>query len=242
MTKNYTQDRKGYFKCPTCDKPFSSQIVLKIHMKKEQCFKPQQLSQDKSSVIKNESKKDCVSKNDETTVKSAKNEDINQLNQKINKEFAESRTFSTIPQKSKICEDKTADINIEKNNEELKSRHCQECNKTFGRKRYLPIHINVVHKNMRNFQCLQCPKAFGINKTLQQHTQAVHEKLKPYHCRECNKAYCQNSILQRHIKTVHKKCTLSNVKSGTEDQTKTLKHTFNFIPLQVKQEGSSKFN
>ena len=80
--KKYDEElhRKGYFKCPTCDKPFSSQIVLKIHMKKEQCLNPQQLSQDKSSVIKNESKKDCVSKNAETTVKSAKNEDINAKN------------------------------------------------------------------------------------------------------------------------------------------------------------------
>ena len=213
MMENYTQDRDEYFKCPTCGKPFSSKIVLKIHMKKEQCLNRQH-SQEKSSVIKNVLKKDCVSENAENTVKSAKNENIN-LNKKIKKEFDQTRTFSTIPQQSKICKEETADINIEKNNEKLKSRHCQECNKTFE-KRYFPIHLNVVHNNLRNFQCLQCPKAFGIKKTLQQHFQAIHEKLKPYKCPECDKACSQNSTLRRHIKLVHKKCPPSNVKSCIE--------------------------
>ena len=153
--ENYTQDSKGYSKCPTCGKPFYSKVVLKVHLKKGQCLNWQQ-----SSVIENESKEDCVAKNDDTK--------------------------------------------IEKNNEKLKSRHCQECNKTFRRKRYLPIHINVVHKNIKKFQCLQCPKAFGINITLQQHILAVHEKITPFQCHKCTKTFGQNSNLQTHIKTVHK--------------------------------------
>ena len=212
--ENYTQDPKGYFKCPTCGKPFYSIVVLKVHIKREQCLNWQKISQEKSSVTENDFKKDCVAKNVDSRVKSETNEDIN-LNIIIKRESAQTRQFSTnsnIPVQSKICEDQTADTNPEKQNGKLKSRHCQECNKTFRRKRYLPIHINVVHKNIKIFQCVQCPKAFGINSTLQQHIIAVHEKCTPYQCQKCNKAFSRNSNLQTHINTVHKKCTPSNVK------------------------------
>ena len=184
--ENYTPDCKGYYKCPTCGKPFYSKVVLKVHIKKGQCFNPHQVSQENSSVIENVSKQDSYAKNVENSVKSAKN------------------TFSTmlgttnIPIQSKICKEQTVEY------EKLKSRHCQECNKTFRRKRYLPIHINVVHKNIKKFQCLQCPKAFGINATLQQHILAVHEKITPFQCHKCTKTFGQNSNLQTHIKTVHK--------------------------------------
>ena len=85
-----------------------------------------------------------------------------------------------------------------------KQYRCQQCDKRFGKKALLKIHVRDIHKDTapRDFECHKCAKSyssfFHLNRHLQNHS---HE------CQECGKTFKTREERKEHIKERHKKET-----------------------------------
>ena len=53
---------------------------------------------------------------------------------------------------------------------------CESCKKSFGQKRYLDLHVSIVHENIKNHKCDYCDASFGFKSQLNTHVKTVHEK------------------------------------------------------------------
>jgi len=85
--------------------------------------------------------------------------------------------------------------------EQLKTKKCQHCDKTFSTNRLLKKHEQGVH-GVKNKQCLQCDKAFTSNDRLSQHVLLVHG-VKNKVCKDCGKAFRSSNGLKQHERGVH---------------------------------------
>ena len=93
----------------------------------------------------------------------------------------------------------------------------QPCNKAFGWKSNLKLHIETVHEDKKEHVCDRtgadgqpCNKAFGQKSNLKLHMETIHEGKKEHVCdrtgadgQPCNKAFGWKSHLKAHIKIVH---------------------------------------
>ncbi|XP_075989993.1 uncharacterized protein LOC142985602 [Anticarsia gemmatalis] len=84
-----------------------------------------------------------------------------------------------------------------------KPYQCTECPKRFSVYQRLQIHIRT-HTGERPFKCTHCPKAFKHKAALNRHDR-VHSGIKPYQCPHCNKSFSQSNSMKLHVKTVHLK-------------------------------------
>ncbi len=87
--------------------------------------------------------------------------------------------------------------------DELKAFHCTLCNKSFGFKGALNIHINAIHN--KSFTCTLCDKSFTDKRHLLKHMNLVHNILKPCSCIMCDKSFAQKQILTAHVDAIHNK-------------------------------------
>ena len=89
---------------------------------------------------------------------------------------------------------------------------CKECDKTFGRTRYLNDHISAVHEGVLKYNCSFCGKLFGSIKSFSYHTMKKHSenpwKIKPQppgvrkKCPHCPKMLF-SAHFKAHIQRVH---------------------------------------
>ncbi|CAB0038484.1 unnamed protein product [Trichogramma brassicae] len=80
---------------------------------------------------------------------------------------------------------------------------CDDCGKNFGSKRYLRLHITIVHDGRKDHVCDRCEEKFGIRSNLLKHQKTVHEGRRDYACDHCEKKFGDPSNLKRHQRIVH---------------------------------------
>ncbi len=81
---------------------------------------------------------------------------------------------------------------------------CDQCDKVFTAKSYLPHHMAKVHNTQaKNFKCKECDFKSAIRRDVRSHYSQVH--LKPAKCTYCSYACPFPSKLEMHIKTKHLK-------------------------------------
>ncbi|KAI5632499.1 zinc-finger double domain-containing protein [Phthorimaea operculella] len=78
---------------------------------------------------------------------------------------------------------------------------CDLCEKDFQRKKGLKEHLKV-HSGERKYTCHICSKSFGHNQTLKTHI-LTHTGEKPYVCDVCGRRFPQRTHLKRHIFIIH---------------------------------------
>jgi hypothetical protein len=83
--------------------------------------------------------------------------------------------------------------------------NCEHCDKTFGMKGNLNVHINTVHLKKRNFKCEHCECTFGVKVNLNTHINTVHLKQQNFKCEHCDKTFGEKCNLNTHINTIHLK-------------------------------------
>jgi KRAB domain-containing zinc finger protein len=92
---------------------------------------------------------------------------------------------------------------------------CDHCDKAFGQKQHLNMHINSIHKKIKKFWCDLCDYSSYQRVHMEQHSNIVHLKKKEFKCDHCDKAYSQKRHLADHVNSIHTKlisysCELCN--------------------------------
>ena len=68
---------------------------------------------------------------------------------------------------------------------------CQVCQRRFGQKVHLNVHMNAVHLKDRPFHCEECGYSAATKGLVQKHVSTVHRKEKPFACEICNSRFGQ---------------------------------------------------
>ena len=92
-----------------------------------------------------------------------------------------------------------------KNNEHIKSKTCETCEKKFKNSRSLKLHKKEQHTNSDElpFKCTICPnKGFMSNNKFSDHMN-YHTGNKPHKCNFCEKGFADGSSRLRHEKSIH---------------------------------------
>eukprot|EP00092_Neocalanus_flemingeri_P029541 GFUD01032084.1.p1 GENE.GFUD01032084.1~~GFUD01032084.1.p1 ORF type:complete len:464 (-),score=93.06 GFUD01032084.1:57-1448(-) len=196
--------------CPKCDKKFSHQSNLEIHLKRihEQagifvCSFCSQTFNQRSYLLSHERKHT--------------GEKPYQCEHCLDS-FPEKRTLynhyykdHNLP-KPHVCEicGKTFVLNSDLINHmyihsEEKKFKCEECGASFHQKRVLGEH-KLKHKVKRGTytgaSTVCCGKVFTSKQRLKLHVQVVHENQKPFECEECKKLFARQDTLRQH-KLIH---------------------------------------
>lgn len=88
---------------------------------------------------------------------------------------------------------------------------CEVCNRGFGCKSHLEVHVRLVHKNERPYECHLCDKnrgprpRFGRRGDLNRHIESVHLQARKHVCTLCNLTFSRKFTLNRHKKNKHPK-------------------------------------
>ena len=146
-----------------------------------------------------------------------------QLRRLTNKEISKQCSNSRKPEKHKnvskakdkvhvceICEKKfgykhSLEIHISGVHEENRPHKCKICNKSFKQLSNLLTHISGVHERKKPVKCTQCKVFLANYLNLKLHIKAVHEKQKPFQCVVCPSSFSDKRNLTRHISSIHEK-------------------------------------
>ncbi|XP_055615798.1 zinc finger protein 271-like isoform X3 [Toxorhynchites rutilus septentrionalis] len=168
--------RKGEksFKCEKCDKTYSSQQGLKIHVRSHTGERPYSCSHC-SKVFKDPSS--C------------------NLHIRIH---SDERPY-TCSLCSKAFKGKTALKRHIRIHIDERPHSCPHCPKAFKHHTSLIQHIRT-HTDERPYSCPHCTKAFTQQGGLEQHIR-IHTGERPYPCPHCQKAFRQLSSFKAHVRT-----------------------------------------
>jgi hypothetical protein len=110
---------------------------------------------------------------------------------------------TTLPTKRTHIEQHSNRVHLEK-----KNFKCDHCDKAFGRKETLTMHINCTYKKIKRFWCDLCDLCDFSSYTrgdLEKHSNIVHLEKKTFKCDHCDKAFSQKPNLDVHVNRIHKK-------------------------------------
>merc|ERR1712083_660787 len=87
---------------------------------------------------------------------------------------------------------------------ETRTFTCTErnCNKKFGNKGALTLHVNVIHKKLKKYQCKTCGARFGYRSSFTAHL-VTHSEKRPYTCSICGRSFKRQNKMKWH-KRIHK--------------------------------------
>merc|ERR1712051_553095 len=96
---------------------------------------------------------------------------------------------------------------IELVHEKKKPHKCNLCDKSFGWKVSLRLHISSIHgaplAERQPWPCELCKKGFTSQWALKTHIDSVHEGKKPYKCEICNVSFASKQSLKKHNEAIH---------------------------------------
>ncbi|XP_069494987.1 zinc finger protein 773-like isoform X2 [Ambystoma mexicanum] len=124
---------------------------------------------------------------------------------------------------------------------------CGQCDKSFINNSRLVVHQRT-HTGERPYKCSECDKRFSDNKSLKLHHRS-HTGERPYRCKQCGKGFSSCSNLVRHQKT-HKglrpfkctvcgKCYSKSLDLNQHMQTHTDEHQYHNTWYEERQPNSS---
>ncbi|XP_060084254.1 zinc finger protein 93-like [Ylistrum balloti] len=94
-----------------------------------------------------------------------------------------------------------------------KNFECKICNKAFQQRSGLQMHAKI-HDEKKAFECKDCGRAFIQKQSLQRHERS-HKGEKPFSCKVCGRFFGDSGIIRRHLIMVHK--INKDAKSWRED-------------------------
>lgn len=108
-----------------------------------------------------------------------------------------------------LCNEKVFD-SMDTLNNHMRSKHkcsisgerfnCEQCDRTFGKIKYLRKHIYELHDMATPFHCKTCGKKFNRKANLIEH-ELIHDGIKLANCETCGKSYRTASALKLHVRT-----------------------------------------
>ena len=178
-------DLDGKFDCPQCSLPYTSELHLVRHYKKEH-FK---------EVSKNIKMKQntCNICGKLYSGKKTLAEHVNTVHLKL-------KPFQChLCEKAFFREYKLQD-HITFCHFGVRNHVCDKCGKSFGSKEDLRVHNNFVHEKLKKVKCEECDKMFNAKSALSRHVATVHRKEKHILCDTCGKEfYCERELKQHLI-------------------------------------------
>jgi Zinc finger, C2H2 type len=104
-------------------------------------------------------------------------------------------------------------IQLTRQEEQLKNHTCKECGKSFKEKYNLNAHIKQKHKSL-SFKCDICVRYFAYQCQLNRHHELIHMGLKKFQCSICYNFFGSNRYLTTHTNIIHHKQKYSCEKCG----------------------------
>ena len=81
----------------------------------------------------------------------------------------------------------------------------------YAQKGQLDRHDKVVHRNIKDFKCNQCDREFGIKQDVQIHLEKDHEPLTCYMCNLCQKDFEHRKLIQTHLNRIQRESNNGNI-------------------------------
>ena len=212
------------YKCEPCGKSFSSTSSLKVHMMVVH-----------NKGIKKQYKCDLcnLSFKGYTTLKYHTNK--NHDGEKFFCDYCD-RIFFT--KKQLVTHIKAVHANI-------KNYVCHLCEKQFGAKYSLDIHLqSSIHVGTQNIQCESCGRNFTHQRNLNYHIKYIHSgKEKNHHCNFCSRKYRSPSDLRKHIKHIHENPRKKGGSKQCDSCGKVFKHHHLMKNhIEIAHEGLKKYS
>ena len=67
----------------------------------------------------------------------------------------------------------------------------------------MSTHISLIHEGKKPFKCEDCDISFGLKKYLQNHIISIHTTARPFKCSICDKDYKLKVQLKKHTEDFH---------------------------------------
>lgn len=163
------------FPCKSCDKTFSRLADVKVHSRIHTGDRPYKC-------------KEC-SLDFRTSSNLATHEAVHQDIRRFQCSVCP-KTFK-LPQTLKKHEHRHQD--------RIRAHSCSMCGQSFVEKGNLVVHEKT-HTTDKTFKCMDCDKTFGQRSYLKLHIKRSHAKVKPFKCNVCGKTFAQRHILNKHSK------------------------------------------
>ncbi|KAB0802005.1 hypothetical protein PPYR_04191 [Photinus pyralis] len=198
----YRHITEGRYKCQDCDKGFSLQSMLHVHILSRHT-KAKPFACDicgKSFVTKpglriHSKKHNVEAKEDYPCVECGKvlhtrggltsHMNVHRLGRRFMCDVC-GKTFTQKVNMQQHVKQHTGD----------KPHRCDKCGKTFAEKSHLARHYSF-HSNVRPFKCDVCQKMYKTERCLKVHS-LVHAAARPFVCTYCNKGFLSSTKLKQH--------------------------------------------
>lgn len=198
----YRHITEGRYKCQDCNKGFSLQSMLHVHiLSKHTKAKPFVCEEcGKSFVTKpglriHSKKHNVETKEDYPCVECGKvlhtrggltsHMNVHRLGRRFMCDVC-GKTFTQKVNMQQHVKQHTGD----------KPHRCDKCGKTFAEKSHLARHYSF-HSNIRPFKCDVCQKMYKTERCLKVHS-LVHAEARPFVCTYCNKGFLSSTKLKQH--------------------------------------------
>ena len=223
--------------CDSCEKSFSRKDHLARH--KKQFHEGQKLKCPKCPAIYSQRSKlkKHVEKHHENTPDNSENDqDPNELGEGTSR----GKVFCPICSKEfKWANERSRHIReVHSKDRRVK---CPKCNQDFSRRETMERHCRRDHSNnVNNFSCDICDKQFNRKDNLTRHIKEVHENQK-FECEECPAEFSQKVKLERHIKKgkhwVWGECHHCNETFDFKSRAAFHRHCWRDCPKKKKHQG-----
>ncbi|KAJ6632636.1 Zinc finger protein [Pseudolycoriella hygida] len=211
---------KPCYRCPRCQKEFSKQSHLTIHLAHHHgestlfCNECGAAYNDIAKLVQHRKEHQMENINSFLT-NSQTNADNKSLCTLCDKYFTTNglkyhlKTHSNVDRafvcpfcSKKFIANTNLNAHITVRHSETKRHLCSHCDRSFATMDHLKKHTASVHLHIRNYKCDVCDRTFRQKSHLNQHLWQ-HNGVKQFQCSLCIKAYTSKAPLKNHLLKVH---------------------------------------